>query len=70
MRKFTAKKIIYPWSDIWFIWEKNEWYPLYEWVIIEELWDNVKCKVFNQKIWNIDGEKIITISKKEIKFNK
>lgn len=73
-RKKLNKKNINEW--IWlkcrYIW-KIEWLPrivLYEGVIIEDLWDQIKCEMVDRYIYSSDDLFEVTLPKKWVTVTK
>lgn len=55
------------WLPIWFIWDREDWFPLYKGYIKEDLWD--KLRVF---VWIADEELSteFVVEDKKIKYEK
>lgn len=55
------------WLSIWFIWNKEDWFPLYKGYIKEDLWNNLKVLV-----WRRDEEPSIefVVENKKIRYEK
>ena len=52
VKKPNKKKIStsYLWKDVWWIWDKWDWFPLYEWTVTEEVADVLEVQALNRDI--------------------
>ena len=55
------------WLHIWFIWDREDWFPLYKGYIKEDLWDKLKVIV-----WRADEDPSIefVVEDKKIRYEK
>lgn len=68
MLNWEKQKISFVWRDK--AREKSKWRIVcYEWRVLEDLWDTVKCEMIDRYIHNDNIAFIKTFLKKEVKIN-
>lgn len=72
--RFKKKKKIEKWVWLYctYVWKREDLWRivLFEWKIVEDLWDEVKCEMIDKRIHVNDDKFFVNLPKKKIKLMK